>query len=125
MPLLFTYCDRAKLRLNALLSIRVDLLTRTMVAAEYQSPHVDFAEPHHTCLYHVNESDGDTFVFDQTFPTLSEEDAIRLADENRLTIAKRVQVKRGRMFGFRGAFFHASAHPVNHASRIVIVFNFT
>jgi hypothetical protein len=57
-------------------------------------------------IYYVNDSDGDTFVFD---------------DDGK--IIKRVSPKKGRFFMFDGRLKHAGSHPYDNTMRVVINFN--
>jgi len=125
MPLLFVFCEKAKLPFHTLLRIRIGLFPRTMIDVPHHNPHVDFYIPHRVGLYYVNDSDGDTFLFDETFEQLSLEESVRYTAENKFTLAKRVSPKKGRMMSFDGKYYHASMHPREHSSRIAIAFSFT
>lgn len=76
----------------------------------FNPPHVDFTMEKQglkpvVCLYYVNDSDGDTFFFDN--------------NEN-LNVIERVTPKSGRMVVFDNDIFHASSPPVKSDARIVI-----
>jgi hypothetical protein len=124
MPILFVFCDKAKIEYNALLRIRVGLFTRTPIEAEHHNPHVDFVQPHRTAVYYVNDCDGDTFIFDQTVDDVSVDQSARFANENKFTIAGRVPPKKGKMTCFDGRYYHASSYPTRASRRIAITFNF-
>lgn len=75
----------------------------------YNTPHYDNQYPHTVIIYYVNDSDGDTFIFENnTFP---------------LKIKKRISPKAGRFIIFNGNQFHAGIHPKTNDYRIVINFN--
>jgi hypothetical protein len=124
LPILFMFCDKAKIKFNTLLRMRVGLFTRTMIEAVHHNPHVDFYEPHQTAVYYVNDSDGDTFVFNETYDDLDLQQSARHAAENKFTIAGRASPKKGKMVGFDGRHYHASMHPMKAGSRIAVTFNF-
>jgi hypothetical protein len=124
VPLLFVFCDRAKLPLDTILRIRVGLFTCSARRARHHNPHVDFREPHYTAVYYANDSDGDTVVFNETTDKVDQRDAARYAAENRFTVARRISPKKGKMACFDGKHYHASMHPSAHATRIVITYNF-
>ena len=65
--------------------------------------HVDLDTPHTVLLYYVNDSDGDTFLFNTDG-----------------TIQSRIKPQRGRLLVFNGKIFHASANPINHKKRWVV-----
>jgi hypothetical protein len=125
MPLLFTFCDRAKVPFNSLLRIRLGLFPRTLVDVPHHNPHVDFYAPHTNALYYVNDSDGDTFLFNETSEQVSLEQSLVYMREQKFTVGKRVSPKKGRMICFDGKYYHASMHPMQHPSRIAIAFSFT
>ena len=72
----------------------------------YNTPHVDRTEEHLVLLYYVNDSDGDTFLFDE-----------------HNEIITRVSPKKGRMLFFNGNISHAGSHPKHSEKRIVINYN--
>jgi hypothetical protein len=74
---------------------------------KYHTPHIDNGfEDQITALYYVNDSDGDTFFFD---------------DSNK--IVKRITPKKGTLVMWRGKVFHAKSSPIKTASRVVININ--
>jgi hypothetical protein len=78
-------------------------------------PHVDFAktkEPLISAVYYVNESSGDTLIFDQRF-----------GQSAPLTVKARVTPKKGRLVVFDGTLLHAGNTPKTNAPRININFN--
>jgi hypothetical protein len=125
MPLLFTYCEKANLPFTTLLRIRIGLFPRTMIDVPHHNPHVDFYIPHRVGIYYVNNSDGDTFVFNETSEQVGLEESVRYTKEGKFTLAKQLSPKKGRMIGFDGKYYHASMHPMKSASRIAIAFAFT
>lgn len=78
-------------------------------------PHVDFTqitEPLISAVYCVNDSTGDTLIFDQ-----------RYGQSGPLTIKTRVTPKKGRLVVFDGALLHAGNTPRTNEPRININFN--
>ena len=66
-------------------------------------PHNDLWFPHHVLLYYLNDSDGDTFLFDKN-----------------KNIIDRITPKRGKAIFFNGDILHASSLPVKSKYRAVI-----
>ena len=93
LPLLFLFCEKAGVPFNTLLRIRVGLFPRTMVDVPHHNPHVDFYQPHYNALYYVNDSDGDTVIFNETYDDVSQEQSIAYTKEGRFTVAKKVSPK--------------------------------
>jgi hypothetical protein len=124
LPLLFVFCDRAQIPFNTLLRIRLGLFPRTLIDVPHHNPHVDFYQPHRTAVYYVNDSDGDTVIFNETYENVGKEESVRYTKEGRFTIGARVSPKKGRMCGFDGKHYHASMHPAQASIRIAIAFTF-
>jgi hypothetical protein len=85
----------------------------------HQTPHIDYPIDHMVMIYYVNDSDGDTFVFDQRVENLD-----NIKKLNKLTVKKRISPKKGRVLIFDGRFLHSGMHPREHNHRIIINFNF-
>jgi hypothetical protein len=79
---------------------------RNKLPDTFNTPHVDHTIPHYTAIYYVNDSDGDTRLFDKT-------------DE-----IARISPKKGRIIVFNGQTLHAGSHPYETDYRIVINYNF-
>jgi hypothetical protein len=124
LPILFIFCDKAKLEFRALLRIRIGLFTRTPGSGPHHNPHVDFGQPHRTAVYYVNDSDGDTVIFEQSIDDVSIESSAEYANQGRFTVAGSVPPKKGKMMCFDGRYYHASAYPTEAAKRLAITFNF-
>ena len=76
----------------------------------YNLPHQDFPNiKTKVLLYYVNDSDGDTFFFD---------------NPDKLNIIKRVSPKKGRLVHFDGHLIHASTHPSKSDKRVVFNINY-
>ena len=70
----------------------------------YHYPHVDDSEQNvYTAIYYVNDSDGDTYFFDED-----------------LNITNTLTPKKGRMVLFNSNKFHSSSSPINSEYRIVM-----
>ena len=71
-------------------------------------PHVDYEEQGiTTALYYVNDSDGDTVFFDDTY-----------------NIVQRIKPEKGKGVIFDNLIYHASTCPQVHNTRMVINFNY-
>jgi hypothetical protein len=84
---------------------------------EYNYPHIDHNPDliqgnTFTCLYYVNDCDGDTFIFNET------------EESKHYTVKQRVSPKKGRICIFDGKYYHASSSPTLSNSRVVLTFNY-
>lgn len=80
-------------------------------------PHVDVDKDHYVFLYYVNDSDGDTILYDQI------SDRVSTYTQEDLTEFKRVSPKGGRALLFSGNRFHTWSGPQDNYSRCVINMN--
>ena len=78
----------------------------------FHEPHVDMPIPHLVLLYYVNDSDGDTYFFDQMFD--------ERAEPEEFTVYKRVAPKKGTAVIFDGLRYHGSNCPIDHSNRLII-----
>jgi len=75
---------------------------------EHNGVHVDLPKeiPHVACVYYVNNSDGDTIIYEQTInDTPGGSNGVQLVEH------KRVKPKRGRIVMFDGSRYHCSSQP--------------
>jgi hypothetical protein len=124
LPILFVFCEKANIEYHALLRIRVGLFTRSITESKHHNPHVDYAEPHLTAVYYVNDCDGDTFIFEETIDDVSVEESGSYANANRFRIHRAITPQRGKMICFDGRHYHASSYPTRASKRIAVTFNF-
>jgi len=85
---------------------------------EYDNIHIDLAFEHLIVLYYVNDTDGDTFIFDKT----TDYKNINLAsveNQSELNIIKRVSPKKGRALVFNGNRYHSSSGPTKDIRCII------
>lgn len=93
---------------------------------KYAAPHVDFEEikeNYKTFIYYVDDSDGDTYLFDKLFDK-SKETYDPVVKEPLKTILQYTP-KKGHAIYFNGHRYHSGNYPVNYSSRIMINFDFT
>jgi|APGre2960657404_1045060.scaffolds.fasta_scaffold02505_1 hypothetical protein len=80
----------------------------------YHIPHCDYEGEVETLIYYVNDSDGDTFVF-------NEKPDINLTS---ISIRDRITPVKGRALLFDSSYLHASSSPIISSERIIINFVF-
>ena len=68
--------------------------------------HIDTPDDHYVCLYYINDSEGDTIIFDDNGEEL-----------------QRVTPKKGRIVFFEGSMYHCSSRPASK-TRAILNFNF-
>jgi hypothetical protein len=101
---------------DRLIRAKINMLTKDSEYGvnNYHIPHVDDRGDIETVIYYVNDSDGDTFVFNEK------------PDESltEITIKDRISPVRGRLVLFDSSYLHASSSPVISSERIIINFVF-
>lgn len=83
----------------------------------YNYPHVDqnadiVTCQTYTCLYYVNDSDGDTYIFNET------------EESENYTVKHKESPKKNKLMIFDGKQYHASSSPIANDVRIALTFNF-
>lgn len=112
LPILLNSLDQQKKTLKDLIRIRAGLITRTPHEIVH-APHKDDFNPHFTGLFYLNDSDGDTIVYNET------------EESTQYTIKERLTPKANTWHHFDGAHYHSSSAPTKHEKRIVITYNYT
>ena len=103
------FCEKVNIHPKSIFRIKANFQTQCNFSKEefYNTPHTDALATHTVAIYYVNDSDGDTVIFDANGKIL-----------------KSVKPKQGRFLVFDGMLYHAGRHPIEADNRIVINFNF-
>jgi hypothetical protein len=115
-PLWLFFQSATGIEIKDLIRIKINLLVNKQeLAGRYNVPHTDHEDPEvKTLLYYVNDSDGDTVLFDQVWPE----------KHSNFTKLTTISPKKGRMIYFDAVRWHASSNPVNTKARMIININF-
>lgn len=120
------FSEKTNINIKRLLRVRLRYTHKGENHSEekYAPPHVDFntGSPYSTLIYYVNDSDGDTIIFDKIFDP-STELYNPIFDEPLPELLK-ITPKQGNALFFNGHRFHAGNYPILKSSRIVINFDF-
>jgi hypothetical protein len=120
------FAEKTDIKIKNLLRIRLRYTHKGQghTDEKYAPPHVDFptGHPYSTLVYYVDDSDGDTIIFDKIFNPLEETYNPVFAEP--LPELLRITPKKGSAVYFNGHRYHAGNYPVNNSSRIVINFDF-
>ena len=109
-------CKKLKIKEIDILNGRSFLQTPTNIPKDdVDSPHVDLIVPHFVMLYYVNDSDGDTLIYNEKTKFSS-----CLPDEGmKFTLKKQISPKQGRVVLFDGIHWH-TAQQSNHNLRCIV-----
>jgi hypothetical protein len=126
LPILFFLEEKTGVKVKEIKRIRVRKTVPVPghTLEKYTPAHVDLAqsEDYKSLVYYVDDSDGDTVLFDTEYD--SEKGDTVLFNNDRKQIV-RVAPKKGRGFLFKGKIFHSGNCPVNFKERTIINFDFT
>lgn len=118
LPLVYEACDKINYDFKRIGRARSFLQTPTRKSEyEINHPHVDLPHPHLVLLYYVNDSDGDTVLFNETYEDIPESDV----SLNKLNEMTRCSPKQGRVLFFNGKHYHSSSRPLNKHRCIINV----
>ena len=128
-PLVYAIAEANGQPLKELYRIRIGFLPKNDEPEyEYNTPHIDFLWDHYTACYYVNDSDGDTILFDKKMEdmglSISDEVMRSFVKKTKFEIVKQVSPQKGRVVIFDGKRFHSSTKPRNHKRRLVITVNY-
>jgi hypothetical protein len=124
-PLILTLTSQTGVSFNRLIRMRANLTLPNKVSTlEHHMPHIDSFFPHWNAIYYVNDSDGDTVIFNETNDTYDagQDDVLRIK-ENKFTIKKRITPKKGKVLIFPGKYYHSSSFAQDSKFRCVINMN--
>lgn len=105
-----------RMRLNHTQTSSVDNL--------HHLPHTDSTFPHINAIYYVNDSDGDTFIFEEKTEDFEIDATIDTMMNASWTTKHRCTPKKGKVLIFQGDSFHASSFCKQSPYRIVVNMNF-
>jgi len=108
------FCIANSLENPKILRVKSNILTKT-INNPINIPHIDQSNSHFVFLYYVCDSDGDTILYKERYPSKPTE----------FEIDKRVSPKMNRAIIFDGLQYHSSSNPVEHNYRCVINMDFT
>lgn len=108
------YAKECNITYTRVLRLKFNILPKGNGSGKYHTPHVDQDRPHNVFLYYVNDSDGDTYFFNE-----------RLGYNGiDFTVDQSVSPKMGRAVFFDGSIYHASSSPVESNMRCILNIDF-
>lgn len=115
-PLVFTAQDLlTDIEFSHVERCKVNMLWQKEAFPEnhYNIPHQDSNENHISMVYYINDSDGDTYLFNEIYDGQSPDS---------VSIQHRITPKKNRLIVFDSKRYHASSNPRNTNHRFVINF---
>jgi hypothetical protein len=116
------FCNRNKIKYTKMLRCSFNLMT-SFKSYEHTDPHIDYPFPHKVCIMYLNDTLGDTVVFEETYE--ANKDIILLENlKLPLTIGESITPKKGLVVCFDGDHYHANKFCNENDKRIIIVMCF-
>ena len=127
-PLLYFFTQQTGVIVKKIIRVRLRLTFQHPDRDQYlfNKPHTDlfgFNKPYKTLVYYINDSDGDTFIFDKFFNEAENLDSA-LKDIDKKIVLQNTP-KQGDAIYFDGHQYHAGNSPIKYKHRYVINFDFT
>ena len=108
-------CKKLKMKEVDIIQGRSFLSTPTNISRDdVDTPHYDIDAPHFVMLYYVNDSDGDTLIYNE-----KSNYSDQFPDGIEFTLKKKVSPKQGRVVLFNGIHWHTAQQP-NHNLRCIV-----
>lgn len=122
-PIVENFQSQAKIKINNFLRIKINLQVPVKGNSfeKYNGAHVDRFEPHQTLIYYVNDSDGDTVIFDKMY---TEDEDFKTDSSISLPVKQRIKPVANTLLHINGFQYHSSSNPIENDTRITINFNF-
>lgn len=113
-PILPIIEEKTKSTIKMLFRMRLGLTTAAQEGGIIY-PHVDYSYPHKTFLIYLNESDGDTFFYNEKYQGYP---------ESNFTFLQKNSPKKNQGVLFDGLRYHSSSVPQKYDKRIAININY-
>lgn len=107
---------------NHLIRVRMSIKFQKQgfTSNNYNMPHVDYYYPHETLILYLNDSDGDTRIFNEWSTYTGKGTAI---GPETFTTQARVTPKANRLIWFNGLQYHTASNPIEETKRAIININ--
>ena len=122
---LLSILDKMGIYVDRIDRARFGLLEPKIIGKYINKAHIDQPQNHMVGLLYLNDSDGETIVYNEKYDLQSN---VGMADyilNKELTVMEKIECKSNRFVLFDGLHYHSSTCPTNVDRRIALNFNFT
>lgn len=120
---LISALDNAGEPIEGFTRIRIGLITATQETV-FHEPHVDWQEEHKTGILYLNDSDGDTIIYNEKYDLNSNIGSRDYMNQTELTVNTTSTPEENKLIIIDGLTYHASSTPVKTSRRVAINFNY-
>lgn len=118
--------DNLNIKMNNLIRIRIGMIP--VCPYNFQNPpHVDFTFPHKVGLLYMNDSDGDTVIYNEKHDLDPLNDSLRYLQNTlkyNLTVKEKITPQENKFVLFDGSHYHSSSTPTTVKRRIAVNYVF-
>lgn len=119
--------DKFSMRVQTLKRIRIGCIPVSAVPT-INPPHVDIGTPHKVALLYLNDSDGDTILYNEHYNCgthFSSSDYYQYTLGGKTTVETTITPEENKMIVFDGLQYHSSSAPLKTKRRIAVNYVFT
>jgi hypothetical protein len=123
-PIVEQFQEISKIKINNFIRIKINLLVPIPENSsnKYNGAHIDQYTPHKSLIYYLNDCDGDTFIFNETY---NPADQTTWPPLNTPTVKERITPRANSLYYLEDGFaYHSSSNPISSERRFTINFNF-
>jgi len=123
-PIIDSFKELTNTKINNFLRIKINLQVPVVgnTPEKYNGGHIDHFVPHKTLIYYLNDSDGDTFIFNELFDPNNKTTHPPVSNP---TVKEQVTPKANSLYYLEDGFrYHSSSNPINTGTRYTININF-
>jgi hypothetical protein len=130
MPVMFALEHALGFKIKQLMRLKINLLTTVPDANTIFVPHIDAGdiEPYYSAVFYINNSDGDTIIYENAIHDRSVLGDINHYQEylenkkksEKFVVKQRVEYKKNRVVVFDGGYLHEAKWPERHKERIIL-----
>jgi len=124
--ILLRACDAVNLKIKTMMRGCLNLNVNCF-DYKHGDPHIDFKMPHKLGIIYLNDCEGDTHIFKQTYKDIDFKNSTMSIDEhikNPLDLFKTIKPEKYKVLIFDGKHYHATSYPAKNDRRVIAVFNF-
>ena len=126
--ILLEIAEKLDVRIRRIERARFGLLQPKPGGKYVNKPHIDQPHDHKVGLLYLNDSDGETIIYNEKYDPTSQMNMMDFYESKlnkTLTVKEKIECKSNRFVLFDGLHYHSSTCPTNVNRRIALNYNFS